>query len=286
MPGAANKRVPAHTIFLHIPKAGGSTLHAIFDRYYRPWEIHHVGGGRTLETLRQFESLSQRQRDEISLLRGHVRFGVHEMFTEPSRYVTFLRDPVDRILSFYKYAKRSPTNHIHLDIVRHGMTLADVMAEGLTTELNNGQVRRLAGYDRFNEEYGFNQCPEDLLDVAFGNIQRHFSLVGFIENFDESLLLLAGILGWSYPPYYSMKNVSKGNTPGAELDAKTLNLICDSNKLDLELYRIMKQRFLEHCANQDGFQERVAQFRRWNGRLTQWVKIENLARRGILRILR
>jgi hypothetical protein len=273
-----------HLIFLHVPKAGGSTLHAVLDRYYRPGEVYHVGGGRTLETMQGFEAIPRERRESVTLLRGHVRYGVHELFSGPSRYVTFLRDPVERIVSFYKYARRSPTNHIHSQIRSRNMSLADVMAAGLTTELNNGQVRRLAGYDRFNDVYGFGDCPPELLDIALANIDRHFSLVGFIEKFDESLLLLASILGWRIPPYYARKNVSRGSSDADGIDERTLDVVRQDNLLDLRLYEVMMDRFLDICAKREDFDDQVARFRHWNGRLALGVRTEGFLRRGARRL--
>ena len=60
-------------------------------------------------------------------------------------YITVLRDPVDRIASHYYYAKRYPTHYLHKEITGRNMSLQDYASARLSDELDNGQVRMLAG---------------------------------------------------------------------------------------------------------------------------------------------
>ncbi len=49
---------------------------------------------------------------DIHLLGGHLPFGIYQYLPSDSRYITFLRDPVERTLSHYYRArsvrKRNP----------------------------------------------------------------------------------------------------------------------------------------------------------------------------------
>ena len=98
-------------IFLHIPKAGGTTLHSVLERLYDGSNIfdikvrgHHLG-------VEEFTSLSQEQKDQIQLLKGHMPFGLHTHFTSSDvKYITLFRNPVERIISHYEYVWRKP-NH-------------------------------------------------------------------------------------------------------------------------------------------------------------------------------
>ena len=80
-----------HVIFLHIPKAAGTTLTRILERYYNKDRIFVIWGRRLQESIGEFTSLPAASRAEIMLLRGHMPFGLHEHLPEPSTYITMLR---------------------------------------------------------------------------------------------------------------------------------------------------------------------------------------------------
>src|SRR5689334_9353606 len=69
-------RYPRPLIFLHIPKAAGTTLQDYLLRHYFP-------GGKCFRftgedsRLAEFLALPQAERDRYDVLAGHVHFGVH-----------------------------------------------------------------------------------------------------------------------------------------------------------------------------------------------------------------
>ena len=44
--------------------------------------------------------------DRIRYLSGHVPFGVHRVFDRPARYITVLRNPVERVVSSFYFQKQ------------------------------------------------------------------------------------------------------------------------------------------------------------------------------------
>ena len=80
------------------------------------------------------------------------------------------------------------------------MGLKEYVEQGLSVELNNGQTRLLSGKEH---GYEFGNTPEELLTLSIENIENHFSLVGLVERFDESLLLMKKILGYEDIRYVS-----------------------------------------------------------------------------------
>jgi len=96
-------------IFLHIPKNGGTTLNTIINRKYKKDAIFNiVEVNHERPNIPEFKNLPQNEREKIKVLKGHLQFGLHTYLPGPSKYVTLLRKPEDRIYSYYQYVKQRP----------------------------------------------------------------------------------------------------------------------------------------------------------------------------------
>lgn len=248
-------------IFLHIPKTAGLTLYGIFDRLYGRARIYtFVGGRQRLEqSLHTFTALSEAQRSAFQLIRGHVPFGIHEMLTKSFTYVTFLRDPVQRVISHYYYVRNNPNHLLYETVTSQNMSLETYVLSGINYELDNGQTRQLAGV---TDEVAYGACDKDLLEQAKANLETYFPVAGLTERFDESLLLMRYFLGWQKYPYYVPQNVSHRKPVRSEIPAQTVKLIARYNELDSALYAQNQARFaaLMHAIDK----REVARFQQWN----------------------
>ena len=244
-------------IFLHIPKTGGSTLYKILEQQYAPFETI------TLDTpgVARFKTLSADERGRYRLIQGHLCFGLHRFIPRASTYITFLRHPVERAVSFYYYARTTPDHYLYPVLTAERLDLKTMLARKLTSELCNDQTRALAGDEWEDPE---RLVTRDALDRAKGNLQTHFRLVGLLEEFDASLLLLHRAFGWQVP-FYFKENVTKAKPPEASLDVETRRLVEDTNSLDLELYEFARNLFDEQCrAAGDSFTTDLRRFRQLN----------------------
>jgi hypothetical protein len=264
-------------LFLHIPKAAGSTLSTIIQRQYQPEAVYKsygtvipaaVRGKLTaLESARyryaRLEALPLTERARIKLFIGHEGFGFHQLFSPPTTYITLLRDPIERVISHYYYARSHPGNRLYKTIVSNEMSLAQFVASGLSVEVDNGQTKYLAGLETpylHEGEYG-----ADLLAQAKQNLREHFSVVGLTEEFDASLLLLKRTLGWKIP-LYARVNVTQKRPFAEQISPATLVHIKKQNYLDLELYQFARQLFEAQVEQQGaGFQRELKWFERLNG---------------------
>jgi len=64
-------------IFLHIPKAAGTTLHSILESHYAAENTHSIYDPD--EAAREFAAWPLEKREPIRLLKGHLAFGLHEL---------------------------------------------------------------------------------------------------------------------------------------------------------------------------------------------------------------
>lgn len=233
-------------LFLHIPKAAGTTLHSILEQHYAPSTQYSIFDPD--QKAKEFMRLPVERREPIRLLKGHVAFGLHRSLIGETTYITLLRDPVDRIISHYYYVKSEPTHYLYQRVMEQNMSLREYASSKLTDELDNGQMRLIAGVES-EQSVPIGACDTNLLNVAKHNIERHFSLAGLSERFDESLALMAITLGWDWTPSYKNLNVSMTRPEKGRIDASTRKCIEEANSFDMELYAWAKFRF-ESLLNQ------------------------------------
>ncbi len=91
-------------------------------------------------------------------------------------------------------------------------------------------------------EDAYGKCSDELLKLAKHNIDNHFSCVGLVERFDESLAMMSCMFAWKNV-YYAKTNVSHKSQKATGVDKKTLNLIRKYNELDIDLYAYAAERF-------------------------------------------
>lgn len=234
-------------LYLHVPKAGGTTLSDwLFNQlrapgggveeqgklhagvYYYPSGYVQGPNPESLEHIRAVLG-----RDDLRGVFGHFSFGIHRQLTRPWTYVTMLRDPVNRVLSLYNFQLLLEERMGAHEGVRlpDGMTIEDFVCEPPYAEIDNGQTRRISGMGGSGD-----RCSGTMLDAAKDNLRRYFSGVGITERFDESLVLLARTFGWSRELVYYPRNVTVTGTERARLPEKTVGLIREKNAYDAELY--------------------------------------------------
>lgn len=235
-------------IFLHIPKAAGSTLRSVIKRQYPRHTIHKLYGPHTL--IDRFINLPEPSRREIRVLQGHIPFGLHKYMLVPVDYLTMLRDPVDRVISLYYWIRETRASTLH-ELVK-GMSLSHFAGSGFAIT-SNYQTSLLSGLMSDSEE---------ALAAAKNNLELPHTTFGLKERFDESLILFRNVLGWKRV-YYSRRNVT-GSRPGKqEVSDDVIRTIEQHNRADIDLYNFARQRFDEIIGDQGpSFQDEVRSFQR------------------------
>ena len=187
-------------IFLHIPRTGGTTFRDILERYYHSRNVIEINN--FINTEKNIKSITKERRSSIHLIKGHLNFGIHKWIDGPYKYITFLRHPIKRTLSTFKYIKN---NIIHEDYnFIQSRSLNEYLESGNNLMLDNGN-----------------------------NLDNHFAVTGITERFNESILVLANELNWK-SPYYSIAN--KSNRMDLSIEIDELSTIKKYYHFDMKLY--------------------------------------------------
>jgi len=238
--------------FLHIPKTAGGTLNVVLSRHYAAEEIFRFTSEPSYRHhIDRLRGLGQSRLKDYRIIFGHFSFKIAEFLPPEVVFATFLRDPIERILSYYAYAASTPRHFLHEKINNDGLTLLDCYREQLSVELDNGQTRLLAGVDHHDDVTGdslfsipFGACDTSLLEKAKSNLSKRFCAVGIQEYFEASLWLFRKLFDWDLQ-HISFRNVSRNKLKQEEVDEETLTTLQHYNRYDTELYRHAKEIFFK-----------------------------------------
>ncbi|BDI30396.1 hypothetical protein CCAX7_24470 [Capsulimonas corticalis] len=261
-------------IFLHIPKAAGTTFAQILQQRYPGGSLEWLGSEGAMSADEAFEALSSTRKAEVGAVMGHINFGGHRLLPKPARYVTFMRHPVDRIVSHYYHVLRNPQHYLHDEVRSKKMDLAAYAASDLSLELENDQTRMIAGN-------GVYESDAEMLETAYRNIDQHFACIGVTERFAESVLLISHLRGWSIP-YYQDVNIGANKPRNSAVSDEVIAIIEGRNHCDMELYRYAQTRLTEQLdASMPDWKTQTERFLWRNHQYARVAQAKNLIRRGV-----
>jgi len=198
---AYNSKEPL--ISLHIPKTGGTSLRTILLRWFPNGQFleHYPNNG--LLPLRHDCRGPVCIHGHFNSTRG---FGVAEYYPHASQFITFLRDPFNRICSlwfFFNEAKRRGSRVPALD--------GDPDFE---TWLQRRAATQAAGNNDFSFLRQLPRSPDrERPETAF---ERGFVFIGITERYTESVAALAAALGKPVPTHVPHVNATQENKASLE----------------------------------------------------------------------
>ena len=249
-------------IFLHIPKAAGTTMRYILRNNY-PWreclEVKNVT--RSDRYFIRMDRMSRRRR--LSVVMGHFGYGIHKYIHGDFQYLTMLRDPVQRVISIYFFILRKKDHRLHQAVTSRHMSLEEFIDSELSAYINNLQTRLLSAVDgRFPLKY----IPDDIgaveLARAKANLAENISAAGIAEQFDESLIQFKKTFGWKDIRYLPLNVTTDKNM---DIPEHAIEKIVDNNRYDLELYEFARELMRGRIQSYNGnFEHDLRAFRELN----------------------
>ncbi|NJP04817.1 MAG: sulfotransferase family 2 domain-containing protein [Chloroflexaceae bacterium] len=257
-------------IFIHVPKTAGTTMASIIRQNYPPEHrlrvaYYHAQAPNTkAETIlnrHDFEQLSSDQKQPLRIILSDMPFGMHKMLPQgaKARYLTSLRHPVDRIISYYYYIRSRPESEAYQEMTAQNASLEDV-TEAL--DFQNSQTRKLLGIEKIAGKD--RPVTLDDIDQVKQNLADYFLFAGVSKRFDESLVLMKQTLGWPNI-FYTRRNVTRKRPTVTQIAEETRQKIAAANAIDMQLYDYVSDHF-DALVRQQGepFQHKVRQFQRLN----------------------
>lgn len=238
-------------IFMHLGKTAGSTLKAALLPQFSPSEAFEVMGGRQdalglyyLEDVQAAFAQDFSAGDAaLKFFVGHVPVGTHTIFRRPARYISLVRDPVDRLVSQSYYLHSRHLRGLPIAPTFLQMSLLDYVSSHVSPDGYDGQTRALAGMPCRQQidftDIDFPPTTEAEWAQAVENMERHFLFVAPHDEVDSAICILARLFGFSIESVCAPFDNVTPNRPLGQISGKVRRIAAEHNVFD--------QRLVEHA---------------------------------------
>jgi sulfotransferase famil protein len=235
-------------LFLHIQKTAGSSIVRLARSEYGSNEVVSHGDfleGCTVQDLDEIVNSKGREPEFFSnktFVSGHFGYEYAKVLM-PDRYsFTFLRDPVERILSYYYFCLTRDPQQYEIYALTQKLTLDEFLElgfehPGVKACIWNNQAWQLAcGYGNSDGRGISSFSSEEILKLAVRHL-KDFSYIGFTETFEEDRDNIFEDIGMEVPKKKIVANANPGRPIAKDLPYSTLNLLDELTRLDKVLYK-------------------------------------------------
>lgn len=232
-------------IFNHIPKTAGTSFRkTVVEPNIPESQIYHYCN------IKKFIL----EQHDYTFVEGHVPYGLHYFTNREVKYITFLRDPIERAVSYYFFIKDSDIN-VYKHPLRDYADSVSLREFYENRRFQNQQTRFIAGFlsDRIYPINSYLSLEKPLLEKAVNNLYKHYFCFGILEKFEQSIALFQQRLGWETTVEVAHQKKTSKRPKVSELDTATLQSLKQAHSLDFYLYdfavKLLEEQFSIHHLN-------------------------------------
>ena len=195
---------------------------------------------------------------EYKFFRGHFGLEVRNSYFPDAMMLTFLREPVDRLVSAYLFWLKQAFNDRIPEAKQHlvALKLRDMDFEefvfsddpDIVNATHNVQARLLAGAhfgrtaERRTQVFGPNTGKSQILEEAMNFVTSTNNLVGLSSQVEVMLEQVAKYLDLTIPRAEQLRKASQQDKAGLNLTSRSLNRAREITRLDRELFDFVLSR--------------------------------------------
>lgn len=225
---------PKKIIFDHLPKCGGSTLISFLKEQYSHEKTFENNKEKSIQ---EFKSFVQAKRHNFDLIVGHLVDELFDYIAPECIKTTLLREPVDRIISHYYFAKENKSHYLNSAIIDNNMSLEEYSTSGLSGELQNWYTLHFSGFTLSQ----LKENPNLGLEKAFNNLTTNYDIVGVLDKFNDFIKQLTEKAYLSKEYNNKRVNITKEKLSRDDIPISTIKTIEEVNYLDIELYNALNK---------------------------------------------
>ncbi len=237
----SHARLSRHFVFMHIPKAGGSSLRLFFAGLFGAGAVYPE------VKLNMLPAYAEVASDRPRLYLGH--FGHHFAVEAGAIKATVLRHPIERLLSVYSYAMDPGPRAPLIGGLDGHMSLIEFLRSdnpSIRVNIDNTQTWQIAyGYTTQERNAYRASGLDDVYAVAASNLSG-IEHVGVLEHLDRFKQQLLDCYPARYPPRQCgtdpVVNPSRSRLVYSDLDSSEKQALEAVVQDDIRLYELARRR--------------------------------------------
>lgn len=217
-------------VFLHIEKTAGTSLVTYFQEVAKSSllkKLIKTDSFKYIHPLELDDDFASKELQKLSIVAGHIGYDHMIKYMKDFYKITFFRDPIDRVLSFYDFAKEGPRTNDQITTKSKDLGMLEFF--NFCEDVNdrrfvNGATHKMALLRGENE-----------LISAIENLSK-IDFIGIQENFDESLAMLSYQNNWKMMEKVPFTNKTKKRSRKEDIPKDVIKKIIEINEDDIRLY--------------------------------------------------
>jgi len=218
-------------LFLHIQKTAGTTFLQLIKRFY----------GHNMTSYGDCWGSPPEKFREVAFVSGHVGYDYCKPLLQSRYSFTFLRNPIDRVLSMYYFCRGRNSDEFMIYRKANELDLEQFIVAAyddpwVKKNIWNNQVWQLAhGYAHLDGR-SIDSFPKDeLLGMSLEHLSA-LSYVGLTENFEEDCKVIFSALGLPPSGEKVIENANATRPRQGDISEGTIDIIRNITELDQKLY--------------------------------------------------